>query len=345
MSLCLAGWAASSATLPRPEPRVAAEAIVLPPRVVAGQGVTLAVLSAEGRLLPGVAVEVSGGRTLTTDESGRALFTAPAERGVLLADIPGTSVEAAAIVLAALPSSRMEVRQVPKIISLHDRFTISGSGFQGQADFNRVQLGEHPAAVLAASPVSLVLLAGPDTPTGPALLAVKSGGAEASALTELIGIEFDPLRDKIAPGAKAQLLVRIRGTISPQQLEVRNLSPAVVRFRHGDVQFVTTSGGVDNSAEIELRGERAGNFSFRVRLWPLPPDSPDLEATREFLRAARHAASPSEARQVEKLILQMERRPPDAMRVQNELEKMLAAHPQGDFRRLLRAALQTLAGL
>jgi hypothetical protein len=176
-------------------------------------------------------------------------------------------------------------------------------------------------------------------------LAVKSGGAEASALTALLAIEFDPLRDKIAPGAKAHLVVRIRGTITPQQLEVRNLSPAVVRFRHGDVQVVTTSGGVDNSAEIELRGERAGDFRFRVRLWPLPPDAPDFEATREFLRAARHAAPPSETRQIEKLILQMERRPPDAMRVQNELEKMLAAHPPGDFRRLLSAALQTLAGL
>ena len=64
-------------------------AIILPPAVVAGAQATLAVVDAAGRLLPGVAVEISGGQTarlrasspekVTTDSTGRATFLAPGD--------------------------------------------------------------------------------------------------------------------------------------------------------------------------------------------------------------------------------------------------------------------------
>jgi hypothetical protein len=62
--------------------------IILPQKLVAGQPATLAVLTAEGKLAPGVPVEFSGGQRVTTDDSGRASFAAPDEAGVLLVQVP-----------------------------------------------------------------------------------------------------------------------------------------------------------------------------------------------------------------------------------------------------------------
>src|ERR1035437_4953751 len=62
-----------------PAPRI----IVLQQKAIAGAPATLAVLDAAGRTLPNVVVELSTGQKVTTDVTGRALFTAPSEAGVL----------------------------------------------------------------------------------------------------------------------------------------------------------------------------------------------------------------------------------------------------------------------
>ncbi|HLE35737.1 MAG TPA: hypothetical protein VI699_01175, partial [Candidatus Acidoferrales bacterium] len=51
--------------------------IVLPPKLSAGQQTTLAVLDSSGRLASSAVVEFSGGERVTTDATGRAVFTAP----------------------------------------------------------------------------------------------------------------------------------------------------------------------------------------------------------------------------------------------------------------------------
>src|SRR5580704_15781782 len=69
--------------------------IVLPPKLVAGQPGTLAVLDADGRLAPDVTVELgpqqntSQGKVqrVTTDITGRAFFTAPPQGGVIFARV------------------------------------------------------------------------------------------------------------------------------------------------------------------------------------------------------------------------------------------------------------------
>ena len=78
-------------------------AIVLPQRVVVGQQATLAVLDAAGRLTAGAMVEFSGGERVTTDATGRATFSAPAEPGVLLARLPARGVSASTTVVAPQP--------------------------------------------------------------------------------------------------------------------------------------------------------------------------------------------------------------------------------------------------
>lgn len=74
--------------------------IVLPPRIVAGRPATLAALGVDGKLASGVKVDV-GDQQLTTDSTGRAIFSAPASAGYVLAKASG------------LPSPRSSIRRRP----------------------------------------------------------------------------------------------------------------------------------------------------------------------------------------------------------------------------------------
>src|ERR1700676_4632817 len=62
-------------------PAPAGRTIILPQKMVAGAAATLAVLDSAGRLAPNVVVELSTGRKVTTDVTGRALLVAPGEAG------------------------------------------------------------------------------------------------------------------------------------------------------------------------------------------------------------------------------------------------------------------------
>src|ERR1700730_5783654 len=68
--------------------------IVLPPRLVAGQPATLAVLGVDGRLADGITVELGKGQRVKTDKTGRAFFTAPTDALVLIASAAGNSAAA-----------------------------------------------------------------------------------------------------------------------------------------------------------------------------------------------------------------------------------------------------------
>src|SRR5467141_1523598 len=68
-------------------PASAARILLLPKRVVSGETATLAVLDVNGRLTPGVPVNFSNGYHLVTNATGRALFVAPLNPGVIYATI------------------------------------------------------------------------------------------------------------------------------------------------------------------------------------------------------------------------------------------------------------------
>src|SRR5262245_7583052 len=70
-------------------PAAAGRILLLPHRIVSGERATLAVLDANGRLTPGVAVSFSNGDKFTTDATGRALFVAPLNPGVVSVSIAG----------------------------------------------------------------------------------------------------------------------------------------------------------------------------------------------------------------------------------------------------------------
>src|SRR5712671_2964793 len=79
----------SAAFAQQPPPASAARILLLPKRIVSGERATLAVLDVNGRLTPGVTVNFSFNDRATTDVTGRALFVAPLNPGVIFASIMG----------------------------------------------------------------------------------------------------------------------------------------------------------------------------------------------------------------------------------------------------------------
>jgi hypothetical protein len=147
---------------------------------------------------------------------------------------------------------------------------------------------------------------------------------------------------QLAEGQKGTLTVRVRGTEQRVAIELRNSSPAVVDLPRGNLLRVTSTGGPENHAEIEMIGVAAGDFSVTARLVPGAAGLPDMEAVRELLLAARKIASPEWADRIVRLIRRIERDPQDVARTRDDLEKMLADKPEGELARQIEAAWKIL---
>jgi hypothetical protein len=251
--------------------------IILPPRVVAGAQATLAVLDSQGRLLPNVAVELSGGQKVTTDVTGRAVFKAADQPGTMIAKISGRGISGSTTVLASedaglhaasegLPGGG-NIISYPHVVALHDRFSLEGSGFRGAADSNHVYLNGDPCLVLASSPVSLVALPGPRVPVGEVNLHVTVAGIDAGQFpVSAVLLEFSGPTDAVNAGSTGKLVVRAHGTTEPLLLEVRNGSPGVIQLLKGNVQRLKTSGGDQNIAPVEVKFVKDGNYFVSARL-------------------------------------------------------------------------------
>lgn len=316
--------------------------------MVAGQPATLAVLDAQGQLTPGVIVEFTGGGQATTDATGRATFTSPADPGVLFARLAGGSPERASasatlIVPAAVLPDGVVLAEFPRVIPLGEPFSLRGSGFRGEAEANRVLLGDQPALILAASPVALVVQAGPRVVPGPAQLVVEVGGRSPGPVpVALVALEFSAAKQQLAPRERGQLTVRVRGSEQRLMLEVRNLMPEVVTLSRGNFHRVLSSGGAENAAVVKLTGRREGEFSVSVRVILPASGMPDVEAARLQLLAALPLAPPDWRRRVERVVRRLERQPADYPRARNDLERLLARYPEGEFGRLLEASWRIL---
>ncbi|MGH9675647.1 MAG: hypothetical protein ACRD36_00980, partial [Candidatus Acidiferrum sp.] len=150
-------------------PASGARILILPRRVVSGERATLAVLDVNGRLTPGVTVHFSNGDSLTTDATGRALFVAPLDSGIVFGTIAGRAgrVPTAVLTAAEAGTASISVSSAPRVASLSDRFEVSGQGFCGEADSNQVTIGGRTALVLASSPVSMAVLPPSELAAGP----------------------------------------------------------------------------------------------------------------------------------------------------------------------------------
>jgi hypothetical protein len=322
--------------------------VILPPKVVAGQPATLAVVDEDGRLLEGVTAQFAGGGRAVTDATGRATFSVPDQQGVLFVEAKSDQgvVRASTVVIRAPEAAPqgLTVIDVPLVLSLADAFTVGGHGFRGEADANAVLLGGREAIVLAASPASLVLVPAPGMATGPADLHFEVGAwKHGPTRVTLVSLEIaaDPAR--IAPRKKGTLTVRARGINLPVELAIANHAPAIVEFPGGEPKMrVTTRGGADNAAVIELKGKQEGNYSVEVRLVAAAAGLPDTVLAHRELTKARQISVGERAKVLDRLIHHLAEHPQHYLEVRNELEKILAEAPQGDFGLYVEAAWRAL---
>jgi hypothetical protein len=257
----------------QPPPASSARILLLPKRIVSGETATLAVLDMNGRLTPGVAVNFSDGDHLVTNATGRALFVAPLNPGVIYATIASRPSRAYTTILTPgeASSSSLRISSAPQFASLADRFELSGSGFCGEADANIVRVAGKPALVLASSPAALVSLPPADVEPGPAEVEVSCAKHSAPTFSvTFLALSLDADSSPLAPGEHRTLTVHVRGTLAQVPLEARNLSPDVAELSGGNPAKVSSSGGAENAAHFELVGHERGNFLISVRLLPTP---------------------------------------------------------------------------
>src|SRR5947208_15185497 len=128
---------ASETAVPQSPPAASgARILLLPRRIVSGERATLAVLDVDGRLTPGVTVNFSNGDRLTTDATGRALFVAPLNPGVIFGSIAGRTERVATAILSPgeAAAAEIQVSSAPQVTSLTDRFEFFGRSFCGDAE-------------------------------------------------------------------------------------------------------------------------------------------------------------------------------------------------------------------
>jgi hypothetical protein len=255
----------------QPPPASAARILLLPRRIVSGERATLAVLDVNGRLTPGVGVKFSNGDRLTTDVTGRALFVAPLNPGVISAVISGRPGRVYTTILSPTEASSLslDVSLAPRIASLSDRFELSGNGFCGDADANHVTIGGQSALVLASSPTSLQVLPPSDLDPGTASVEVSCAKRSAPAFSvKFVALALEADSSPLAPGDHRTLTVRVQGTPSKVPLEAHNLAPDIADLSGGNPARVTSSGGGDNLAKFQLVGRQKGSFVVSIRLLP-----------------------------------------------------------------------------
>ena len=260
----------SAAQQPPPAPS-GARILLLPRRIVSGQRATLAVLDVNGRLTPSVVVNFSNGDRVTTDATGRALFVAPLNPGVIFGLLTGRAGRVATTILTPTEAvaSSMEISSAPRVASLTDRFEIFGKGFCGDADANQVRIAGQTSLVLASSPVSLVILPPSDLRPGGATVEIVCAKGEARPFSlTLVGLDLVADSSPLKPGEHRGLTVRVRGITARISLEARNLAPEVAELAGGNPARALSSGGTENWARFEVTGRKSGNFLISIRLVP-----------------------------------------------------------------------------
>lgn len=363
--------------LPQPAPPLAGTEIILSPLLVAGKWATLAVVAGDGQLLSGATVELSDGRKVQTDETGRAAFLAPTASGLLTAKLvpPESRPEASALrtaesgpagatsvaspdaigasapVVADLldPLTPFHVDRVPLTFARGELVPLVGFGFSGRADQNRAWLGNEPALVLASSPLAIVFAPSPNTPLGPVPLVIQSGNHRFDAgRATVVELSLTAYADTLKTGQKSYVYVMVRGTDDSVPLVVRNLNPEAAQLIGGEEQLIRSAGGPTNSGVVEVTAKASGEF--RVAAWVVPPPSATPPATRlrQFLLAARGHADSDLVLALSRLLLQLDKQPQEPEKVRGDLAKLAhrastprTGHPE--VRLYLDAALQILS--
>ena len=339
------------------------------PVLMAAKPTTLAVVASDGRLLPDATVELSDGRKVRTDETGRATFVAPTDSKLLTARLVETDLASAGgtkasdavsvntpVVPDALdPLGAFHVDRVPLAFARKEYVPLIGFGFGGRADQNRVWLGSEPALILASSPLGIVFAPSARTPLGPCPLILQTGPhrVEAGTIT-VVDLGFSAYADTLKAGQRSHVYVMVQGTDDSVPLTVRNFTPEAVRLPGGEDLIVTSTGGPTNSAVVEVAAQAGG--AIRLAAWVVPPPSATPLATRvrQCLFAARGHADASGILGLSRLLRELGKDSWQPQKIRGELIKLArqrttrdsssAPRKQTEFELYLEAALQILTG-
>jgi hypothetical protein len=251
-------------TVPAPQ----GSRIVLTGSVVEGDEATLAVIDPAGQRLSGVVVDIDG-EDHVTGADGRVVFavaaTAAALRAALpsLPDQPAVEVPVVARPTAPLTGGPPRVERAPRYPTSGGELAIAGTGFDGDASGNTVQVGQQEFEVLAASPTGLVAAIPADAlgDLGPLVVTTK-GGSSRPVETTFVRFALEGGPSRLRRGQTAVRRVVLKGTSDRVRLRVTNLTPGVVAMEGGDVVTVSTSGGTSNRAEIRISGVTLGDFEL-----------------------------------------------------------------------------------
>src|SRR3984885_5225872 len=132
----------------------------------------------------------------------------------------------------------------------------------------------------------------------PAKISIQTPGPQWTAVTTLASLNFEPPLPPLAPEKRSALALYVQGTDQALRVWVENQTPGVLRFLHGDRQEVLTSGGAQNSAEIEVQAVTTGDFFFHGRIFA----SPDSGVERRYFTAAESIAPKDNQREMKNLV-------------------------------------------
>lgn len=247
--------------------------LLLTGTVVADREATLSVVDATGQTLEGVVVEIDD-EEYVSDRNGRVVFTVAAGAATLAAVLPELRGETppvrAAVVEAVAPLETPQVPTIdnaPRYITAGETVKVSGSGFDGVAPGNTVEIGGQPVHVLASSPNELIVTAPQPEKYGsqPLTVATADGMSQAHDVS-MIGIRLESSDTSLRRGQKGKGRIVVVGTNDRIRLRVENLVPNTVSLRGGDAIEVRTSGGRNNAAKIQFTARNPGRFQIRAEV-------------------------------------------------------------------------------
>lgn len=187
---------------------------------------------------------------------------------------------------------------------------------------------------MAASPECVSVLPGAKTSAGPAQIMVISPGGTWTATTTLVTLESEFPKPPMLPAKKGRIEIRVRGTDQRVPILVTNETPDVVRFLRGDMQEALSSGGPENSVEIETQAIRSGDFAFHGSLEP--PQDP--VSAQRYLEAALPLATGESQRQLKEIVKELGRSHGDEDKLRRRLDRLTDKESGEDFRTLVAAA-------
>lgn len=269
-------WESPAPSVPSHPPSPGAT-MLYPARALAGQFLTVSVVTAGGAS-PESYVDLSfNGLNVPTNESGKVLYQVPEDATpgyslhMMLSARPG---EAPAAVNILQPLNVPTGPQVPKIDGLspvvggRGYMIIDGHNFDGIAERNRVIVdGASDASVLASSPVQIVAKIPASLGPGPHTATVSAAGLRSNpGQFDFVTVEINPVGPDSPKNDLRKLGVTVKGTQNKIRVRLTNQSKDIIKLVRGDEVVVVTSGGANNVATVPAQRIRSGNFRIETEI-------------------------------------------------------------------------------